>query len=73
MNPNVTVMFLVEVDPTPKVIALPSDISDLKTFLQSNSLLTLFAFRHLRRSAIDATDTLAQSKATSSVILVMKW
>ncbi|KAF9085626.1 hypothetical protein BGX27_003411, partial [Mortierella sp. AM989] len=50
---------------TVRGITLPSDISSLKTFFQSDSILTLFAFKeHLRRFSIDVTDALAQSKAS---------
>ncbi|GJJ78473.1 hypothetical protein EMPS_10832 [Entomortierella parvispora] len=50
---------------TAQGITLPSDVSSLKNFFLSDSILTLFAFKeHLRRFSIDVTDALAQSKAT---------
>ncbi|KAI7815743.1 hypothetical protein BC939DRAFT_534124 [Gamsiella multidivaricata] len=50
---------------TAKGLSLPSQVSQLKTFLQSNSILTLLSFReHLRRYAVDVVDVLAMSPST---------
>ncbi|KAF8926343.1 hypothetical protein BGZ47_002800 [Haplosporangium gracile] len=50
---------------TAKGLSLPSQVSQLKTFLQSNSILTLLSFReHLRRYAVDVVDVLAMSQST---------
>ncbi|KAI1290686.1 hypothetical protein EDD11_009084 [Mortierella claussenii] len=50
---------------TAKGLSLPSQISQLKTFLQSNSILTLLSFReHLRRYAMDVVNVLAMSPLT---------
>ncbi|KAF9545153.1 hypothetical protein EC957_011223 [Mortierella hygrophila] len=50
---------------TAKGISLPPQVSQLKTFLQSNSILTLLSFReHLRRYAVDVVDVMAMSPST---------
>ncbi|KAF9143750.1 hypothetical protein BGX30_014908 [Mortierella sp. GBA39] len=50
---------------TTRGISLPSQLSQLKTFLQSNSILTLLSFReHVRRYAVDVADVLAMSAST---------
>ncbi|KAF9145406.1 hypothetical protein BGX30_009018 [Mortierella sp. GBA39] len=57
-----------------KGISLPPQVSQLKTFLQSNSIITLLSFRnmfdinlaieHLRRYAVDVVDVMAMSLST---------
>ncbi|KAG0025143.1 hypothetical protein BGZ82_010200, partial [Podila clonocystis] len=50
---------------TAKGQSLPSQVSQPKTFLQLNSILTLLSFReHLRRYAVDVVDVLAMSPST---------
>ncbi|KAF9176657.1 hypothetical protein BGZ51_009874, partial [Haplosporangium sp. Z 767] len=50
---------------TAKGLSLPSQVSLLKTFLQSNSILILLSFKeHLRRYAVDVVDVLAMSPLT---------
>ncbi|KAF9993560.1 hypothetical protein BGZ80_002162 [Entomortierella chlamydospora] len=50
---------------TTKGLSLPSQVFQLKTFLQSNSILTLLSFReHLRRYAVDVVDALAMPLST---------
>ncbi|KAF9577110.1 hypothetical protein BGW38_007887, partial [Lunasporangiospora selenospora] len=52
--------------PTRKGIFLPSQVEDLKAFLESNTMMTLLAFKeHLRRYAIDITDVLVAFTPTS--------
>ncbi|KAG0061345.1 hypothetical protein BGZ90_003619 [Linnemannia elongata] len=50
---------------TPKGVSLPSQVDDLKAFLESDTMITLLAFRgHLRRFAVDVKDVLAMSTQT---------
>ncbi|KAF9582296.1 hypothetical protein BGW38_000394 [Lunasporangiospora selenospora] len=50
---------------TAKGLSLPSQFSQLKTFLQSNNILTLISFRELlRRYAMDIVDALTMSLST---------
>ncbi|KAF9580570.1 hypothetical protein BGW38_002722 [Lunasporangiospora selenospora] len=50
---------------TAKGISLPSQLSELKTFLQGDTIATLLAFReHLRRYSIDVLDALAKMPST---------
>ncbi|KAF9345756.1 hypothetical protein BGX34_004508, partial [Mortierella sp. NVP85] len=50
---------------TVKGISLPPQVSQLKSFLQSSSILTLLSFReHLRKYAMDTVDVLATSSST---------
>ncbi|KAG0056668.1 hypothetical protein BGZ89_002060 [Linnemannia elongata] len=49
----------------PKGVSLPSQVDDLKAFLESDTMITLLAFReHLRRFAVDVKDVLAMSTQT---------
>ncbi|KAK3805525.1 MAG: hypothetical protein J3Q66DRAFT_407535 [Benniella sp.] len=51
---------------TSKGISLPSQVDELKAFLQSNTVVTLLSFKdHLRRFAVDVKDVLAMSARTS--------
>ncbi|KAG0290478.1 hypothetical protein BGZ96_006066 [Linnemannia gamsii] len=54
---------------TPKGVSLPSQVDDLKSFLESDTMITLLAFResdteHLRRFAVDVKDVLGMSTQT---------
>ncbi|KAG0221461.1 hypothetical protein BGW42_007682, partial [Actinomortierella wolfii] len=50
---------------TPKGISLPSQVEDLKAFLESDAMILLLDFKdHMRRFAVDVIDPLATSKQT---------